>query len=41
MKAIFLALVFVSSTISTFANNVCNCKGCAGIGGPCFTGVGG
>ena len=44
MKVILKAVVFVGlifSSMSAYSNDVCNCKGYAGVGGPCYAGVGG
>ena len=35
----FVGLIFLS--ISTYSNDICNCKGYAGIGGACYAGIGG
>ena len=35
----FVALTFTS--MSSMSNDICNCKGYAGVGGPCYGGVGG
>lgn len=34
-------LIFLIFGIQSFANDVCNCKGYAGPGGPCYDGPGG
>jgi hypothetical protein len=36
-----LLVLFFGFSSQAFANNVCNCKGYAGVGGPCYSGVGG
>ena len=36
--AVLLSVLWVTSVIAT---DVCNCKGYAGVGGPCYAGVGG
>jgi hypothetical protein len=41
MKPIIAFLVFTFGMSSALANDVCNCKGYAGVGGPCYAGVGG
>jgi hypothetical protein len=41
MKRTILLLILVGWLNPTLANDVCNCKGYAGVGGPCYAGVGG
>ena len=38
--SIFLAFSFLN-ILPSAGNDVCNCKGYAGVGGPCYAGVGG
>jgi hypothetical protein len=41
MKSVILILFLTSWISPVIANDVCNCKGHAGVGGPCYAGVGG
>lgn len=41
MKKIIFLVLFLVFPCLIFANDVCNCKGYAGLGGPCYAGLGG
>ena len=41
MKQFILIAVLMISSVSATSNDICNCKGYAGVGGPCYAGVGG
>ena len=41
MERLFAILLFCVLVPCTYATDVCNCKGYAGIGGPCYAGFGG
>ena len=41
MKQFVLMAVLMLASLSANSNDICNCKGYAGVGGPCYSGVGG
>ena len=44
MRKVFIVAVLVGVLVSlesAIAGNICNCKGYAGVGGPCYAGPGG